>query len=272
MKSFYLKIKKVFCKFLIFLKTPRFSFLLFQIRYIERFVGIDTFFLSPRRLLIYLIEYLNLRDHRSIKLNDYGNYKLLKKKIPKNPIVYSGGVGTNITFDLDIKKKSNAKVRLFDPTKNSINFMKKYKNYKNIFFYPIALYHKNKRVKIYYDPTNRVKSNSINNFLQFNNKNFYFVDAKNLKTLIKKFKDKRIDILKLDIEGVAEDLLLHTLKNKIYPSQIVFALEIPLNYFKFLKFIKNFFYLYKVMKKKYNLYNLRLRSRGVEMEILAIKK
>lgn len=272
MKSFYLKIKRVFCKLLIFLKTPRFSFLLFQIRYIERFVGIDTFFLSPRRLIIYFIECLYLQNHRLIKLNDYGNYKLIKKKIPKNPIVYSGGVGTNITFDLDINKKNNAKVRLFDPTKNSINFMKKYKNYKNIFFYPIALFYKNKRVKIYYDPTNRVKSNSINNFLQFNNKNFYFVDAKNLKTLIKKFKDKRIDILKLDIEGVAEDLLLHTLKNKIYPSQIVFALEIPLNYFKFLKFIKNFFYLYKVMKKKYNLYNLRSRSRGVEMEILAIKK
>jgi len=86
MKSFYLKIKKVFCKFLIFLKTPRFSFLLFQIRYIERFVGIDTFFLSPRRLLIYLIEYLNLRDHRSIKLNDYGNYKLLKKKYQKTQL------------------------------------------------------------------------------------------------------------------------------------------------------------------------------------------
>ena len=241
MKSFYLKIKRIFCKFLIFLKTPRFSFLLFQIRYIERFTGIDTFFLSPRRILVYLIEHIYLNDQRSIKLNDYGNYKLLKKKIPNNPIVYSGGVGTNITFDLDIEKKNNAKVRLFDPTKNSINYMKKFKNKKNIFFYPIALFHENKKVKIYYDPTNRVKSNSINNFLEFNQKNFYLVDAKNLKTLIKKFKDKRIDILKLDIEGVAEDLLLHTIKNKIYPTQIVFALEIPLYYFKFIKFIKNFF-------------------------------
>ena len=89
---------------------------------------------------------------------------------------------------------------------------------------------------------------------------------------MKKFGDKKIDILKLDIEGVAENLLIHTMKKKVYPSQIVFALEVPLNYVKFSKFLIKFFLLKKKFRKSYNLYNLRNRSRGVEMEILAVKK
>ena len=66
--------KIIISKLLIFFKTPRFSFLLFQIRYIERYTGIDTFFLSIRRLIIYLIETFYLKNQRSITLNDYGNY------------------------------------------------------------------------------------------------------------------------------------------------------------------------------------------------------
>jgi FkbM family methyltransferase len=272
MGNIFLKIRRIIAKLLIFFKTPRLSFLLFQIRYIERFTGIDTFFLSPRRIIIYLIESFYLRNQDSVNLHDYGNYKLVKEKISRKPIVYSGGVGTNISFDLEINKKNNAKVRLFDPTQNSIQFMKKYRNKKNFFFYPIALFHKNKRVKIYFDPTNRVKSNSINNFLEFNKKNFYYCRAKNLSKLVKEFGDKKIDILKLDIEGVAENLLLQMFKKRIHPTQIIFALEVPFNYIKYYKFLKNFFYLSKIMKSKYKLYNLRTRSRGVEMEILAVKK
>ncbi len=272
MSNIFFKIKRIIAKIFIIILTPRYSFLLFQIRYIERFTGIDTFFLSPRRFLIYIIECITLNDLKRIKLHDYGNYKLLKNKIPKNPIVYSGGVGTNISFDLELLRIHGGKVRLFDPTPSSIKYMHKFKNNKKIKFYPTALYHKNERVKIYFDPTNRVKSNSISNFLNFNKKSFYKVNAKNILYFVKKNKDQKIDILKLDIEGVAEDLLIHTLKNNIKPKQIIFALEVPMNYLKFFYFIKKFLLIIKILKKDYNLYNIRNRSRGVESEILAILK
>jgi len=161
---------------------------------------------------------------------------------------------------------------LFDPTKQSIDYINSLNKKKNFKFYPYALYFKNKRVKLYQDPSNRIKSTSINNFLEFDYKSFYYAQAYNLPYLMRKFKDKKIDILKLDIEGVAEDLILNLFKKKKYPSQIVSAFEIPLNYVKFIKFIFKFFGFIKILKKNYYLYNLRYRSRGVEMEILAIKK
>ena len=272
-------VKKIINRFIslikkisLFIRTPRLTILIFQIRFIERYFKIDLFFLSPRRLIIYMIEFFLLKNSNSYKFQHYGNYQLKKNKIPKNPIVYSGGVGTNVSFDVEILKKHKGVVRLFDPTKSSINYINSLRKIENLKFYPYALYYKNKKVKLYKDPSNRIKSTSINNFLEFDSKSFYHAQAYNLPYLMKKFKDQKIDILKLDIEGVAEDLILDLFNNGKYPSQIVSAFEIPLNYIKFFKFLGKFFKLIKVINKKYNLYNLRYRSRGVEMEILAIKK
>ena len=49
-------LKFIINKIFIVLKTPRVSFLLFQARFIERYLGIDLFFVSPRRLIIHFIE------------------------------------------------------------------------------------------------------------------------------------------------------------------------------------------------------------------------
>ena len=265
-------LNRILKQIVLFCKTPRLTLLIFQIRIIERYFNIDLFFLSPRRFLIYLIEIFMLKSSRILKLQDYGNYKLKKNMIPDNPIVYSGGVGTNISFDLEILKKRGGIVRLFDPTKQSVDYINSLNKKKNFKFYPYALYFKNKKVKLYKDPSNRIKSTSINNFLEFDRKSFYYAQAYNLPYLMKKFKDKKIDILKLDIEGVAEDLILDLFKKRIYPAQIVSAFEIPLSYVKFVKFIYKFLKFIAVIKKNYYLYNIRYRSRGVEMEILAVKK
>ena len=116
-------LNRILKQIVLFCKTPRLTLLIFQIRIIERYFNIDLFFLSPRRFLIYLIEIFMLKSSRILKLQDYGNYKLKKNMIPDNPIVYSGGVGTNISFDLEILKKRGGIVRLFDPTKQSVDYI-----------------------------------------------------------------------------------------------------------------------------------------------------
>lgn len=263
---------RVLNKIIFFIKTPRLTILLFQIRIIERYTGIDLFFLSPRRLIIYLFEAIYLKSAKKKNFERYGNYQLDETKIPKNPLVYSGGVGKNITFDLSFYQKHKGTIRLFDPTKSSIEHMSKIKLPKNIKFYPYALFYKNTKVKLFLDPTNRIKSASITNFFSFNKNSFFIARAYNLETLKKRFNDKSIDILKLDIEGVAENLIINLLEKKSYPKQIISAFEVPLNYIKFFKFLKKINKLIKILEKNYDLYNIRDRSRGVEMEVLAIKK
>jgi hypothetical protein len=74
------------------------------------------------------------------------------------------------------------------------------------------------------------------------------------------------------VEGVAENLILNCFKNNIYPRQIVSAFEVPLNYIEFYKFVKNFISFIKILKTNYTIYDIRNRSRGIEIEVLAIKK
>lgn len=312
-------LKLVINKIFIILKTPRLSFLLFQAKVIEPVFGIDLFFVSPRRLIIYFIERFYFQSSKGQKLSEYGNYFLKKSLVPKNPTVYSGGIGKNITFDLTFFKIHKGLLRLFDPTKSSIVNMAKYKMHKKIQvitpgdsnlrkgdiidkkkfldinkklsyskkkivtgktillnkkikFYPFALYHKNKRVKLFHDNTNRIASASIKNTFVFDKKSFFVANAYNIPTLKKRFNDKSIDILKLDVEGVAENLILNCFKNNIYPRQIVSAFEVPLNYIEFYKFVKNFISFIKILKTNYTIYDIRSRSIGIEIEVLAIKK
>jgi FkbM family methyltransferase len=254
---------------IIFIK-PRYFFLLLRVNILEGIFG-DLYFLSPRCLLIKLFEDKNLKKKENFNLKKFGNYLLDAKKIKKKSIVYSGGAGTNISFDKAIIKKKYSKVRLFDPTPESISFMKN-KTSKKLLFYPYAIYQRNKKVKIYFDKYGLVKSNSITNILGFDKKSYYYCHAYNIPFLKKKFKDKTIDILKLDIEGVAIEVMENCFKNNIFPQQILLALEVPMNYFEFFDFYKKLKKFISKLSKKYELINVRDRSRGVELEILCVKR
>lgn len=257
--------------FKIIFKRPRYFFLLLRVRILNKPFG-DLYFLSPRCLIIKIFEDLNFKKIKDFDLKKFGNYFLDTSKIDKKKIIlYSGGVGKNISFDKAVTKKYNCKARLFDPTPDSIKFMKN-KSTNKIFFYPYAIYKKNKKIKIFYDKYNLVKSNSISNYLDFGKEDFYYCNAHNIPYLKNKFKDNNIDILKLDIEGVAMEVIDNCFKNKIFPTQIILALEVPLDYLKFINFYKKLKIFINRLGVKYELINIRNRMRGVEMEILCLKK
>jgi len=271
-----LKILKVFYSqiglFKIIIIKPRYFFLLFRVRVLSEIFG-DTYFLSPRCLTIKLFEDRNFKKKENFNLKRFGNYFLDFKKIikKKKTTIYSGGVGKNISFDEALTKKNNCKVRLFDPTPESISFMKN-RTTKDLSFYPYAIYEKNKKVKIYFDKYGLVRSNSITNFLGFDKKSYYYCNAYNLPFLKKKFKDKTIDILKLDIEGVAMGVVQNCFKNNIFPQQMIIAIEVPMNYFEFIVFYKELKRFTTKVSEKYEVINIRDRSRGDELEILCILK
>ena len=58
---------------------------------------------------------------------DYGGWAIEPSIIDKNDIVYSFGVGTDISFDIELIQKHNVLVNAFDPTPRSIAWIKNQK-------------------------------------------------------------------------------------------------------------------------------------------------
>ena len=56
--------------------------------------------------------------------NSYGGFYISSNGLNENSIIYSVGIGEDISFDLDIISKFNCKIFAFDPTPKSISWVK----------------------------------------------------------------------------------------------------------------------------------------------------
>ena len=59
----------------------------------------------------------------------------------------------------------------------------------------------------------------------------------------------KIDILKLDVEGVSDSVIKSLIDNNILPKQIAFEIERPIS-FETIKFFKRLFSQINLLKKK----------------------
>ena len=54
----------------------------------------------------------------------YGGFFVCLDILPTNPIIYSFGIGEDISFDLEMLRLTNSTVYAFDPTPKSITYLK----------------------------------------------------------------------------------------------------------------------------------------------------
>ena len=233
---------------------------------VEKKFNISLFFFFPLRSLLVIIEFFFLRNSKSLrKLSNYylRNEMLRNKKIN----VISAGVGTDISFEEELLKKYKVKkLILIDPTKESRIFLNNKKN--KFIFKNKALYTENKKMKIYYQEGN--VNLSLENL--FNTKKYYLVKCITLNEITKKYSIPRIDVLKLDIEGVADKVIIKALLDNTKIDQICFELERPLSLLKQYDYFLRYFKLIKILKKKnYMLFKCTMLKLGLRSEILAIK-
>jgi len=197
--------------------------------------------------------------------------------IDKKLQVISAGVGEDISFDIEFLNKYKAVIILVDPTPvaiqhfemiqerigldsiieygsnsrqsvNSYNLIKVTKD--NLILVPQALWKDQGLLHFYLPPDDsRDSSGSINSI-----HNFYRAIEKRITvqttTVLKVCKDygfNRIDILKLDIEGSALEVLLSMFLENIYPMQIL--LEIDEIHFPSFRSKYRAFKLFKILKK-----------------------
>lgn len=200
-----------------------------------------------------------------------GNYII--HKIPKKskPIIYSFGIGTDISFDLASIKKFRVPIFMYDPTPKVSEYMSKFSNNKLLIFTNEGIFTKEKTIKFY---LSNIKNKVNSSIYPIHGKEgpYRYVKCRTLSDFMKINNHDHIDILKMDIEGAAVDVLEDMLKNtNIRPSQIVTEIEV-INIENPLSYMPRVIDLMQKMKSNnYEIYNQKL-TRKVSLELIFVQK
>ncbi len=135
----------------------------------------------------------------------------------KDSVVYSGGVGNDVSFERLLVEQFGCAVHLFDPSPTGVKTMQLPENLNPQFrFSPVGLSGENGTLRFappLFSDEGSWYSNSDRATIE--------VPCRDLTTLLKENSHLRIDLLKLDIEGAEYGVINHLLDQKLNVRQIL---------------------------------------------------
>lgn len=161
-----------------------------------------------------LFDKLFFNKKKGLTLGKKSSWYIFPKYLSSRPLIYSGGVGNDISFELDLEKKFHASIFLFDPSPTGIETMRKIKN-KKIHFSPCGL--NSTSGKIGFQKPENSKEGS---WSAVREKPTNFFNCVSLGDFTRSKRHKKIDLLKLDIEGFEYGVIREILSRKINITQI----------------------------------------------------
>lgn len=192
---------------------------------------------------------------------DYGGFyypKNLKNYLNSESVIYCVGAGEDISHDIELANELNSKIYIFDPTPRAIahvnevidvfNNKKEAKNNKNlgggdINYWNILLNNKINTNNIifknyglgcedgtfkFYKPSNKdyVSCSLVSGM---KGEDYFNVEVKNLNTIMKELNHNRLDLLKIDIEGLECDVINKMLDDNIFPKLLSIDFDLAAN-------------------------------------------
>ncbi len=151
---------------------------------------------------------------------EYGGWDICPDYISKDSIIYSFGIGEDISFDLEIIKKFGCKVYAFDPTPKSINWLKKQDLPDDFYYYDYGIADFDGLAK-FFPPDNPNHVSHTILYKDTTKENIVEVQFYKLESILNKLGHKRIDVLKMDIEGAEYKVIDDILKLDIDINQIL---------------------------------------------------
>jgi FkbM family methyltransferase len=160
----------------------------------------------------------------SIEVCRYGNnhaaWTFYNDLLDENSIVYSFGVGDDISFDLALINNYDLNVQAFDPTPRSIDWINAQKLPKEFVFHPVGLADFDGKAK--FNPPENPEHISATMLSRPETSNLsYKVEVRSLKSIMAELGHKQINLLKMDIEGAEYQVIEHMRSKNIKPDQVL---------------------------------------------------
>jgi len=158
---------------------------------------------------------------KTVTLGDrYASWTVNPFLLNENSIVYSFGVGDNISFDLALIEKFKCKIFLFDPTPRSIEWLESQNLPSNIRFFPYGLSNYD-GIASFMPPENPkyISYTLIND--EKDKKKLINLEVKKITTIMRELGHDKIDLVKMDIEGAEYGVIEDIILSKINVSQVL---------------------------------------------------
>ena len=150
----------------------------------------------------------------------HGGFFLMPELLNSNSVVYSFGIGVDISFDTEIINKHGCTVYGFDPTPKSIKWIESSKRPDKFHFLPYGISNKTGSATFYLPVNENHVSGSLAETEVVSSSKKVEVPMKSFNDIIKELKHEKIDVLKMDIEGAEYDVLPDIMKQNISINQI----------------------------------------------------
>jgi FkbM family methyltransferase len=153
--------------------------------------------------------------------NVYGGFYGCPDFLNNNSVVYSFGIGEDISFDKAIIEKHDCEVFAFDPTPKSINWVSQQEISEKFRFFEFGISNKSGFVDFFLSKNPNHVSGSMISQNNINPKEKVIVEMKTMQDILNELNHKHIDVLKMDIEGEEYDVIDNILDNNISVDQIL---------------------------------------------------
>jgi FkbM family methyltransferase len=153
--------------------------------------------------------------------SSYGGFYIHPDELNERSIIYSFGIGKDISFDLSCIKKHGCKVYGFDPTPKSIDWISSQNLSGSFLFYNYGIAETTGELDFFLPMNKNGVSGSLVGTEVVNKDNSIKVKMKSFSAITAELGHTSIDVLKMDIEGSEYDVLESIIHSAVPVKQIL---------------------------------------------------
>lgn len=148
--------------------------------------------------------------------SDYGGWTVPGDLVEPSWVCYSGGVGDDITFDLEFVERFGCEIDAFDPTPSSIEYVRIASAGEQRFhFHAWGVWSEDATVRFYAPDYSDTNFSAVN---LHSTEDYFAAPCRSLPSIMRELGHDRIDLLKLDIEGAEYGVLAALIESDIRPT------------------------------------------------------